>query len=389
MPVEPRRILILTAAVGSGHKSAARAVESALKEQAGEACVVNVCNPFDEPAVPSIIRNAQDDHTDLVREFPHFYALGLRVTDSELMKGIGNLAGLIALSDAIPGVMDRYRPDVVAATHPLHLEPLLSWVSKTDAPMRTATIVTDLTKVHRLWYNPGVDLCLVPTEEARALAIKREMPPEKVVVAGLPVDPAFGQCEVNRDAYLRELNLHPERATIAAVGSRRVLDLEHYVTALNDATLPIQLILVAGGDDELAEALKAIDWQIPVAHFHYVEEMPRLMNVADALVSKAGGLIVAESLAAGLPLLIIPSTPEHEAGNAAYVVSNGAGDHVEEPPMLRDKVDLWLADERAVWKERTANARRIGQPDAAYVTARYLWRLGDTSPAPRPERRGH
>lgn len=389
MSVEPKRILILTAAVGSGHKSAARAVKSALEEQAGEACIVDVCNPFDEPTVPNIIRNAQDDHTDLVREFPHFYALGLRVTDSDLMKGIGNLAGLIALSDAMPDVMARYRPDVVAATHPLHLEPLLSWIARNEAPVRTATVVTDLTKVHRLWYNPGVDLCLVPTEEARTLALEREMPPEKVVVAGLPVDPAFGHCMVNREAYLRNLNLDPELATIMAVGSRRVLDLEHYVTALNDPDLPIQLILVAGGDTELAEALRAIGWQIPVAHFDYVEEMPQLMNVADVLMSKAGGLIVAESLAAGLPLLIIPSTPEHEAGNAAYVVSNGAGDHVEEPSMLRDKVELWLADERALWKERAANARRIGQPDAAYNIARHLRQLGDMTPSQRPERRRH
>ncbi len=387
MSVEPKRILILTAAVGNGHESAARAVKCALEEQVGPDCQVDVCNPFDEPVVPAIVRNAQSDHTDLVREFPHFYALGLRFTDSDLLKGIGNLAGLVALRDAMPNIMARYQPDVVAATHPLHLEPLLSWIDETGARIRTATIVTDLTQVHRLWYNPGVDLCLVPTEEARILAIQRNMPPERVVVTGLPVDPAFGHGDVDKDARLRDLNLSPDRATIIAVGSRRVLDLEQYVTELNDASLPVQLILVAGGDSDLYHALQAIDWQIPVALFDYVDELPQLMKLAEAIVSKAGGLIVAESLAVGLPLLIVPSTPRHEAGNAAYVVSNGAGYCVDEPAMLRHTVKQWLANDRVVWKERTANALRIGQPDAAYATARHLWRLAETAPVAHRARR--
>lgn len=387
MPVEPKRILILTAAVGNGHQSAARAVKCALEELAGPACKVDLCNPFDEPVVPAIIRNAQSDHTDLVRDFPHFYALGLRFTDSDLLKGIGNMAGLLALSDAIPTVMARYQPDLVAATYPLHLEPLLSWIDDAGAMVRTATIVTDLTQVHRLWYNPGVDLCLVPTEEARMLAIQRNMPPEKLAVTGLPVDPALGRRPVDKDARLCDLNLSPDRATIIAVGSRRVLDLERYVTELNQGQLPVQLILVAGGDPDLFRALQAVTWHIPVALFNYVDELPELLKAAEAIVSKAGGLIVAESLAAGLPLLIIPSTPQHEAGNAAYVIANGAGDRVDEPAVLRRIVERWLANDRAVWKERTANARRIGQPEAAYATARHLWRLAEAAPVVHERRR--
>lgn len=387
MSVEKKRILILTAAVGSGHKSAARAVKNALEDQVGTACAVDVCNPFDEPVVPAIIRNAQADHTDLVREFPHFYALGLRFTDSDLLKGIGNLAGLIALSDAMPEILSRYRPDVVAATHPLHQEPLLASIADSGSQIRTATIVTDLTRVHRLWYNPGIDLCLVPTEEARELAIKRDMPPEKLVVTGLPVDPAFGSCDVDRTTCLQTMGLEPERMTLLVVGSRRVLDLEHYATELNHAHLPVQLILIAGGDSEMYDALQAIQWQIPVAHFNYVEEMPEFMTLADAIISKAGGLIVAESLAAGLPLLIVPSTPEHEAGNADYVVVNGAGERVEKPTMLRRTVERWLANERETWKVRAANARRIGRPEAAYTTARHLWRLAHATPIGDPGRR--
>lgn len=375
MSTEKTKILILTAAVGSGHKSAARAIQTALEETYSSACEVNICNPFDEPVVPSIIRNAQDDHTQLVHDFPQFYAFGLRLTDFELTKGLGNLAGLIALSDAIPEIMERYEPDVVAATHPLHIEPLLNYRSSSGDDFRIATVVTDLARVHRLWYNEGVDLCLVPTEKAKSLAIKLEMPPEKLVVSGLAVNPVFGQITENKESLQRGLALDPSRVTILAVGSKRVLALDQFLAILNRPELPIQIIAVAGGDPDVHARLQEISWQIPVALFDYVEDMPQLMHAADCLLSKAGGLIVTEALAAGLPLLITQSTPIHEEGNADYVISEGAGDRTEDPATLLQTVHSWLSNDRALLRERTANAQRIGRPRAAYETARWLWSL--------------
>ena len=48
--------------------------------------------------------------------------------------------------------------------------------------------------------------------------------------------------------------------------------------------------------------------------------------VVDVLVTKAGGLIISEGLAAGLPILLIDYLPGQEEGNVRYLLSHGRRD---------------------------------------------------------------
>src|SRR5690606_23841026 len=121
---------------------------------------------------------------------------------------------------------------------------------------------------------------------------------------------------------------------ILAVGSRRVHDFMSVLMAIDEAQLPIQLVIITGDDDEMLAEAQAIDWQLPVHLYGYVDDFPERLLAADAVITKAGGLTVAESLAAGRPLFIIQSTPMHEQGNAAYVVAGGAAIRTENPAEL-------------------------------------------------------
>ena len=47
-----KNILILTADAGFGHRSAAHAVEVALKEAHEEECIVNIVNPLEDKRAP-------------------------------------------------------------------------------------------------------------------------------------------------------------------------------------------------------------------------------------------------------------------------------------------------------------------------------------------------
>lgn len=371
------RILILLADVGFGHRSASNAIVDALTEQYGDAYEIIAANPFDEPSVPAVIRQAQSDHTRLVRELPQVYTLGLRVTDSDLTKGIGSVAGLLILSEAITDLIDRHEPNVVVVTHPISIEPLLNYRRNSDHDFPIVTVITDLTRLHRLWFDDEVDLCLLPTRAAVGLAIERGMPPDHLLVTGIPIHPRFSHPTGTKDALRREMGLEADRLTILAVGSRRVAQLEGYLGALNEAGLPIQVIAVAGGDDDLYGQMEALDWQIPAARFNYVDNMADLMHTADAILTKAGGLVVSESLACGLPMLITQCNPVHEKGNAEYVVLQGAGDMVETAAEVAPALARWLGNDREVFNQRAAYARRLGRPRAAYTIAEIVHLLAE------------
>lgn len=374
------RILILFADVGFGHRSASTAISTAIEEQYGTELDVVLANPFDEPSVPAVIRQAQTDHTRLVRELPQVYALGLRMTDSDLTKSIGSVAGRLILMDAITELVDRHQPDIVVITHPIIIEPLLAYRRSSARQFPLITVITDLTRLHRLWFNEEIDLCLLPSRSAVGLAIESGMSPDHLLVTGIPVQPHFLEVVTTKDNLRRDLGLDPDPFTLIAVGSQRVADLDLYLQALNESGLPIQIIAIAGEDEELYATMTHMAWKVPVAYFNYVDNMPDLMHAADCILTKAGGLIVSESLACSLPMLITQCNPIHEQGNAEFVVLQGAGDRVEAPADVVPVLQRWLENDRALFAKRSAYAQQLGRPRAAYTVAEIIYQLAQGVP---------
>ncbi|MEJ5201228.1 MAG: hypothetical protein WHV66_03245, partial [Anaerolineales bacterium] len=71
-----KRILILTADAGFGHRSAANAVAAALHELYGDACQVEIENPLEDKRTPAFLRETQSDYDRIVREMPDLYRVG-------------------------------------------------------------------------------------------------------------------------------------------------------------------------------------------------------------------------------------------------------------------------------------------------------------------------
>ena len=85
------------------------------------------------------------------------------------------------------------------------------------------------------------------------------------------------------------------------------------------------------------------------------------MRAADFVVAKAGGLIVTESLAAGLPLLFIDMIPGQETGNADYAVAGGAAEIAADPVAALEIVYHWLADGGSLLARAAAARESPGQ----------------------------
>jgi 1,2-diacylglycerol 3-beta-galactosyltransferase len=107
-----------------------------------------------------------------------------------------------------------------------------------------------------------------------------------------------------------------------------------------------------------------------------------MMHAADCVMCKAGGLIVTEALACGLPLLLIDVLPGQEAGNADSVVQGGAGELAQDPLAALEILYHWLAKDAVLLTERAENARRLGRARAAYEIAAHAWAAAERGPGP-------
>ena len=375
MDTPPKKILVLTADAGFGHRSAANAVVSAMQEKYGEQCQIELLNPLEDKRTPFFLRDSQSDYDKIVRSVPELYRFGYDASDAVVPSAIFESALTVLLYEVMSDLVRSYQPDVILTTYPLYQAPLEAVFAINRRQVPLVTVITDLVSIHRIWFNPSVTACLVPNQTVRELAINYGLPPQIVQVTGIPVNPEVVRDHRTPEEVRGALGWRTDLPTLLAVGSRRVERLVDTLGVLNHFGMPLQLAVVCGKDEDLYRELRGMDWHVPVHLYEYVDNVPTMMHAADGLICKAGGLIITEALAVGLPLMLIDVIPGQETGNADFVVQNGAGDMALSTQEVLETTAHWMLDYRRLLKLRAENVRRLGKPNAAYAAADMLWSL--------------
>jgi 1,2-diacylglycerol 3-beta-galactosyltransferase len=378
----PKRILILSVDTGFGHRSAAKAIAAAIQELFGEQCATEIVNPMDDERVPSLLRNSGDDYDRVVREMRGLYKLNYAIGNTPAPSAIVDGIMTVVLYEAMRDLLKRHQPDVVITTYLLYQASLDAVYTLSGEHIPLLTVVTDMAPVHRLWFHAVADLCLVASPGVRDQALEHGLPAAKVRVTGIPVHPDLVREKRSAPAIREELRWLPNVKTALAVGSKRVGNLSGVLHALNHSGLPLQLAVVAGGDEESYQQFLETEWHLPTHVYDFVDNMPTLMHAADCLICKAGGLIVTEALACGLPMLLVDALPGQEVGNANFVIQGGAGDFKPEPIDALELVSHWLARDGELLAQRAQNARNLGRPRSAYEVAELAWALADQGVRP-------
>lgn len=374
---QQKKILILTADVGFGHRSAANAVSAALKIAYGDRCIVQVENPLDNPHTPGILREVQTDYDRLVRQMPDAYKLSYQVANEPVPNYVVERALIVLLFRVLNETLKRAKPDVIVITNQMYCAPLNAVIAMNRWTLPYLTTITDLTHVHRQWFYEGIDLLLVPTREVFHQALEAGFTEERVRETGIPINPSFAMENRTREVIRQHLGWDLNLTTVLVVGSKRVKHLDAFLHILNHSGFPIQLILVAGGDDALFNHFENTEWHLPVYCYNYVREMPAFLHAADCILSKAGGLIVSESLACGLPMLFVDVTPGQEEGNAEYVVRNGAGVMAIESVQALETLSHWLIKDCQLLRTYAKNAQALGKPRSAFDVADLTWEMAE------------
>jgi 1,2-diacylglycerol 3-beta-galactosyltransferase len=370
-----KRILILMADYGYGHRSAANAIAQALQEMYAEDCTVDIVNPMDDPRAPSVLRDGADRYDKIVREAPELYKLGRNLGDNKLVSGIVKNNYTLILFNALREIVREKQPDVIVCTYPSYQDSLAKIFLQEKIRIPVITIVTDLATVNREWFDQVVDVCVVPTQTVYDLAIKAGLPPEKVKIVGIPVRPELGEATQDRTSLRQSMGWDPDLFTVLAIGSKRIGHLYDALWVLNHSGFPLQLIIAAGGDQEFYDRCLETEWHIETQVYDFVTEMGTFMKAADCVLGKAGGLTVSESLACGLPMILVDVIPGQETGNAELVVSGNAGARTRDSIEVLETMSHWLENDRSLYRQQAENARRLGRSRAAYDIAEMVWSL--------------
>lgn len=128
----------------------------------------------------------------------------------------------------------------------------------------------------------------------------------------------------------------------------------------------IQIIALAGSDKAALAALHglAAEYAGRLSPQSYTDKVEQLMACSDLVVTKSGGLITSESLALGLPMVVIAPIPGQEEHNANFLLERGAALKASDLLSLEYRI-VYLIAHPAKLKEMRANAQALGRPAAA------------------------
>ena len=383
------RILILHASVGLGHRRAAEALGRAFALRgAGQVWIEDTLAHG-----PALFRQLYaGSYLELSEKAPALWAYFYERSDENETRLTRDLRAFVERlgTSGLAALVRRCQPDAIVCTHFLPLELLADWRRREAHAPLLVCVVTDYTG-HVFWVKPEVDRYCVATPLTGQMLARRGVPPARIAVTSIPVDPAIAEPK-DRDQLRRTYRL--ERAPVVTLmGSglavERVLRI---VTDLLDQGRIGSLAVVAGRNTALTAALAELE-RAAAGRLHalgFVDYVDDLVAASDLVITKAGGLIVSEVLARGRPLVVIDPIPGQEEWNADYVVSAGAGLQLRLGAMVPAAVEHLLTHSRH--RQVLADgARRAGKPGAALaiadlVLAAIAERPGAAGPAP-PRRR--
>jgi 1,2-diacylglycerol 3-beta-galactosyltransferase len=373
------KILILMSDTGGGHRSAAEAIAEAAHQLYGEACQVEIADPWADHT-PFPINRLGQLYGPLANRCTILWKLIFRSTSNR--RGLSFLVKIFwpMVRKSLKDFLRQSNPDIIVSVHPILTHFSIRALQEANLHIPFVTVVTDLVNLHPLWLCPETDSCLVPTEPARDRALASGLPLEKLKVVGLPVGLKFVRGGGEKAALRDKLGLERDRPTILVVGGGEGVGKVYKIArAIAKARVNAQLMVVAGRNKRLRRRLGKVNWEIPTTVFGFVTNMPELMGASDAIVTKAGPATISEALITGLPILLSGFVPGQEEGNVEYVINKGVGTWAEKPQRIAATLAQWLQPEDETLTHMAKKARRLGRPQAALDIAAEIFNLAQVS----------
>ncbi len=356
------RALILTASYGSGHNTAAQSLARAFEAQGVETVVVD---HFRDLVHPLFERATRGLYYAMIRRAPVLWGLAYAVGDTMSSDAIGTCGVTRLGGPRLRRLIATLAPDVVVTVHPTPAVVMSMLAEDGQRVPPHTTVVTDFV-AHSQWMAPRIDRYCVAADEVRHQYVARGIPAERIVVTGVPLRPEFEDTIDAGEARAAFGLSAGAPVVLGMAGSHGTFGrLPDVARALVLSRHRLQGVVVTGTDPTLARRLRTLTANTGVRTVPYVTDIRRLMAAADLLVTKAGGMTLAESLAAELPVLTYGSIAGQERSNELFASRAGIALVARSRRELTQLLNLAL-DSPGLLAELRERMRRLKRPDASH-----------------------
>ena len=323
---------------GGGHRAAATALEAVIRQQERpwEVRLINLMSILDPKDV--FKKTTGMDWEDIYNtRLARGWSVGL-AQELKLLQALIRLSHR-SVANRLRRHWRKTRPDLVVSLIPNFNRPMYEGVMGTRPGIPYVTVLTDFADYPpHFWIEPRQAqhfICGTPkaVAQARALGYGEDRVHR---VSGMILRPDFyAPSSIDRRAELLKLGLDPDRPTgIVMFGGHGSRAMAGIARRLDD----IQLILICGHNELLAERLRTMPASAPRRVVGFTSQIRYYMQLSDFFIGKPGPGSISEAVQQGLPVVVVRNswTMPQERYNTDWVREHEAGIVLESFKFVRD-----------------------------------------------------
>lgn len=338
-----KKILIFYGSFGGGHLSAARSIKEYIDTNYKDTetymvdCIEYVNKALNKITTKAYSGMAKNAHWVWKKVYYGAENGAVAKVSNETQK-------LMAIK--LNKLLQDYNPDLIISTHPFSSHMCAILKKKKKINCKIVTIITDYAPHGQWLMHPAyVDYFFVAHDGMKEDLLLRGIQEKQIKVTGIPLSNRF-LANYNKEKILSDFKLSPNKKTILffaggeqGFGKDKVFNmLKSIINNFPD----LQVIAISGKNEKMKHQFDKLVLQTnsdeTVKILKYTSKVPELMSVSDLVITKPGGLTTTESLASGLPIIVINPIPGQEEENAEFLEKKGVAIWIRKYDNIEDKL---------------------------------------------------
>lgn len=358
-----KKILVLYGSVGLGHKVVAENIAAALRLHPElEIEMLDVLKLYEG----ALTRTSARIYEWIIKHIPGLW--GFFYTNKVFLRLTLPLRLPLASlkAEKLKHYLLRIKPDLVLTTHPTPTA-LMSHFKKQQ--VFTGPLVATFSDFHfqPYWVYPRVDRYLVMTPEQKEEVMKLGFSGKRIIITGLPADLEFAREVAAREVF-QEFKISRTKPLVLVMGGSRGWGVSlKDIAVLLESPFDMEIAVITGINPELEQKLRELAKIYPA--LKVFGNLPnstvsKFFAIAKILVTKPGGLTIAQALLRTLPMVLVNPLPAMEERNADYLTKRGVAVRARTPKELMAWVERLLTD-RKFYQKIKEQMKTLRSPDAA------------------------
>lgn len=359
---DPKKVLILTAPFGSGHLQVSSALTQEFMKH--ENVIVEEYDLYSEE-FPTLSKTLQKAYLKTYKPIGKdvyrmlYYGSNYAIHDSihaKILKPYLEF-GIRSLRNKI----NSFKPDAIISVFPVTS---LYTLEEKGFKIPIYTVITDY-YASGLWLYKGARRHYVASNRMVAWGVANGLSQNQFMLTGIPINSKFYK-KHNKAALYEKYQLDPNKRTVVvSAGTHGVVSHVDDIAARLAAQSEIQVVVVCGNNHKLYDQMMEVKSEYSnLAVLGYCKEMNELLDLADLMVTKPGGISLTEAAVKSVPAILYNPVYGQELENARYFEEKGGAVIVSSESELIYHV-LIILNEEGMLDEMKKNINQLSRPYSA------------------------